>query len=65
MTTITKRKTWQDKQVDAFKSELEELMRKYDVTISHQDKQGAFIMDLDPEHMRWNIDWMWEARWED
>lgn len=35
----------EDKRADAFLDELEELCKKHDITISHEDGHGAFILE--------------------
>lgn len=41
-----------------FMQELEALYKKYDLSISHQDSQGAFIIE---KYSDFNMDWMKEA----
>jgi len=51
--------------LDQFFKELFSLYEKYDVSISHEDSHGAFMLDHDNEY---NRDWIKEAgicRWLD
>ena len=42
----------------AFKEEVKELCKKYDLSISHEDTQGAFILinSYDEHFMKWFMD---------
>lgn len=43
-----------DKIIDEFLDELEDLYHKYGLSLSHQDKQGAFIIQkFDPDNVTW------------
>jgi len=46
-------------QIREFFGELRELMIKYDVSIGHEDSQGAFFVERWSEH---NWEWLYEAR---
>lgn len=46
-------------EVQSFLDELDELCRKYNMSISHEDSQGGFIIE---EYNPDNIDWLREAK---
>lgn len=42
------------KDLESFRKELFDLYDKYDIAISHEDGQGAFMLwDADENHRRW------------
>lgn len=46
--------TIDDSTIDKFLCELEELYRKYGLSLSHEDSQGAFIIEkLDVDNIKW------------
>lgn len=46
-------------QAEIFKLEVFKLMVKYNLTISHEDRQGAFIID---EYNEPNVSWFLDAK---
>lgn len=43
-----------DKSIDEFLDELEELYRKYGLSLGHEDTHGAFIIELlSEDNIRW------------
>ena len=40
--------------VDNFLNEIDEICKKYDISISHEDTMGEFILErYDPENIKW------------
>lgn len=55
---LTPKKYVELSNVDAFIKEIEEVCRKHDMSISHEDGHGAFIIELYDEY---NIEWLKSA----
>ena len=49
----------EDKNVDNFMDELNKLFKKYNLSISHEDGQGCFLIE---EYEEYNIKWLNAAR---
>lgn len=52
------KKEVEDARVDAFLKEVIDISRKYSLSISHEDSQGAFIVE---ELSNDNLGWLWAA----